>query len=85
MNGCSAMQAKFSEYLDGRLTGQEMQRIAAHLEGCAECAAEWTSLRHVQSSLAALGPVAEPKILLAHPRRGQPGTRAPPPEPFPRT
>ena len=32
MNGCSAMQARFSEYLDGRLTGREMQRIAAHLE-----------------------------------------------------
>ena len=29
MNGCSSMQAKFSEYLDGRLTGREMQRVAA--------------------------------------------------------
>jgi len=28
MNGCGAMQAKFSEYLDSRLTGREMQRIA---------------------------------------------------------
>ena len=57
MNGCSAMKAKFSEYLDGRLTGQEMQRIAAHLDRCGDCAAEWISLREVQSSLAALGPV----------------------------
>ena len=32
MNGCSAMQARFSEYLDGRLNGREMQRIGAHLE-----------------------------------------------------
>jgi len=63
MNGCSAMKATFSEYLDGRLTGQEMQRIAAHLEQCGECAAEWTSLREVQSSLAVLGPVPEPKDL----------------------
>ncbi len=63
MNGCGAMKVKFSEYLDGRLTGQEMQRIAAHLEGCADCAAEWTSLRDVQASLAALGPVPEPKNL----------------------
>ena len=63
MNGCSAMKAKFSEYLDGRLTGQEMQRIAAHLEQCRECAAEWTSLREVQSSLAFLGPVPEPNDL----------------------
>ena len=63
MNGCGAMKAKFSEYLDGRLTGQEMQRIAAHLDGCTECAGEWTALRNVQTSLARLGPVAEPKDL----------------------
>lgn len=64
MNGCSSMRTKFSEYLDGRLTGVEMQRIAAHLEECAGCAAEWTSLRQTQSALAALGPVPEPKDLL---------------------
>ena len=63
MNGCGAMKAKFSEYLDGRLTGQEMQRIAAHLEGCGACAAEWTSLREIQASLALLGPVPEPADL----------------------
>ncbi len=63
MNGCSAMKAKFSEYLDGRLTGQEMQRIAAHLDQCAECADEWRFLRNIQGSLAMLGPVPEPKDL----------------------
>ena len=64
MNGCSAMQARFSEYLDGRLTGREMQRIASHLEECRGCAAEWTALRKTQSSLVALGPVQEPSDLL---------------------
>jgi anti-sigma factor RsiW len=63
MNGCNAMQAKFSEYLDGRLTGREMQRITAHLDRCRACAAEWTSLRELQSSLAVLGPVPEPEDL----------------------
>ena len=63
MNGCGAMKVKFSEYLDGRLTGQEMQRIAAHLQGCADCASEWKSLRHVQASLAGLSPVPEPRDL----------------------
>jgi anti-sigma factor RsiW len=58
------MQARFSEYLDGRLTGREMQRIAAHLEQCRGCGAEWTSLRQTQSSLAALGPAQEPEDLL---------------------
>ena len=63
MNGCGAMKSEFSEYLDGRLTGQEMQRIAAHLDGCADCASEWTSLRNLQASLAQLGPVPEPEDL----------------------
>jgi hypothetical protein len=41
-----------------------MQLIAAHLGDCPGCAQEWTSLRHAQASLAALGPVAEPPDLL---------------------
>ena len=64
MNGCGSMRVRFSEYLDGRLTGVEMQRIARHLEKCRDCAAEWYALRNAQASLAALGPVAEPKDLL---------------------
>jgi hypothetical protein len=58
------MRAQFSEYLDGRLTGVEMQRIAGHIEACARCTAEWDSLRRAQSALVALGPVAEPEDLL---------------------
>ena len=64
MNGCEAMQARFSEYLDGRLNGREMQQISAHLDGCRDCNREWDSLRQVQLSLGALGPVPEPKDLL---------------------
>jgi hypothetical protein len=64
MNGCEAMQKGFSEYLDGRLNGREMQQIAAHLGGCRECAREWESLREAQLSLAELGPVAAPEDLL---------------------
>jgi anti-sigma factor RsiW len=64
MNGCSSIQSKFSEYLDGRLTGHEMQRIAAHLENCSSCAGEWSELKQMQTSLARLGPVPEPKDLL---------------------
>jgi hypothetical protein len=41
-----------------------MQRIAAHLEDCRQCAHEWSSLRQVQSSLSVLGPVPEPPDLL---------------------
>jgi negative regulator of sigma E activity len=64
MNGCNAMQTMFPEYMDGRLSGREMQRVAAHLERCRECAGEWKSLVETQSLLAALGPVPEPQDLL---------------------
>lgn len=64
MNGCNDVQAVFTEYLDGRLNGREMQDVAAHLDDCRDCAREWRSLRETQLSLCALGPVPEPKDLL---------------------
>ncbi|HWA93137.1 MAG TPA: zf-HC2 domain-containing protein [Terracidiphilus sp.] len=64
MRRCDNWQAKFSEYLDGRLSGREMQRIAKHLEHCEECASEWAALRQSQEALSSLGPVPEPKDLL---------------------
>ena len=64
MSGCGEVQARFTEYLDSRLNGREMQLMAAHLEDCRGCSQEWTSLRQMQSSLAALGPVQEPEDLL---------------------
>jgi anti-sigma factor RsiW len=64
MTGCEAIQREFSEYVDGRLNGREMQRIAAHLSACRACDREFNLLRDMQSSLASLGPVAEPKDLL---------------------
>lgn len=63
MNGCNEAQAGFTDYLDGRLNGREMQKIEAHLRACPDCAGEWRSLRMVQASLAGLGPVPEPPDL----------------------
>jgi len=65
MSCCDAMQARFSEYLDGRLNGRQMQQIGAHLERCRECADEWAELKRTQSLLAGLGWVPEPEDLLA--------------------
>jgi hypothetical protein len=56
--GCSAAQAKFTEYLDSRLTGREMQRVTSHLESCSQCAASFEAERRMISTLACLGPVA---------------------------
>jgi anti-sigma factor RsiW len=63
MNGCNAMQASFTEYLDGRLSGREMQAVSAHLECCRVCAGEWKSLQETQATLAGLGPVVAPEDL----------------------
>ena len=64
MRACGSVKVSFSEYLDGRLTGVEMQRIAAHLAACPACSTEWAALRQAQTSLAALGSVPEPTDLL---------------------
>jgi hypothetical protein len=50
----------FSAYLDGAVSGQQMQQIAHHLEACAVCANEFAALRDMQQSLAALGPAKAP-------------------------
>lgn len=64
MKGCRTVRAQFTEYLDGRLNGRQMQQIAAHLEQCPACAREWKALRDTQLSLASLGQVKEPNDLL---------------------
>lgn len=62
ITGCSSARAKISEYLDSRLTGREMQRIARHLEGCAKCTQEFESERRMMRALASLGTAAgQPK------------------------
>jgi hypothetical protein len=64
MSRCTTLQATFSEYLDGRMTGHEMQRISAHVDRCPDCAREWTALRENQNALATLGPIPEPDDML---------------------
>ena len=64
MNGCGEIQRRFTEFLDGRLSGRAMQEVTSHLDRCRECALEWAALRDTQMSLAELGPVPEPRDLL---------------------
>ena len=49
MSGCREVQAKFTEYLDGRLNGREMQRVAAPPGGLPGMLGEWNSLRRCRS------------------------------------
>lgn len=64
MQDCREAQAGFSDYLDCRLSGREMQEIAAHLDECPACKEEWNGLRRTQAALTELGPVPEPRDLL---------------------
>ncbi|MBI4179800.1 zf-HC2 domain-containing protein [bacterium] len=45
---------QLSEYLDGRLTAEETREIQAHLESCAACRADLSSIRETRDILACL-------------------------------
>lgn len=60
---CQTCQSSFSAYLDGAVSGRQMQQIAQHLESCADCAREFASLCNMQQTLSALGPAKAPPDL----------------------
>lgn len=57
---CDHIREHFSNYLDGAISGSEMQAVAAHLDGCEACAQEFATWRTIQYSLATLGPAKAP-------------------------
>ncbi len=63
LQACRKCQSSFSAYLDGAVSGKQMQQIAQHLEACAGCAREFAGLRAMQQSLASLGPAKAPSDL----------------------
>ena len=60
---CAQARERFSPYLDGAISGHEMQAIAAHLDACQECNAEFQSLKSIQHGLASLGALKPPSDL----------------------
>jgi anti-sigma factor RsiW len=60
---CATVRESFSSYLDGAISGREMQTIAAHLECCADCHREFGVWRGMQQVLASVGPVKIPENL----------------------
>jgi hypothetical protein len=58
--GCGKYRSSFSAYLDGAVSGRQMQSIAQHLESCTTCREEFASLRQMQQSLSMLGPAKAP-------------------------
>jgi anti-sigma factor RsiW len=57
---CQKTRSSFSAYLDGAISGKQMQQIAGHLESCADCSREFAAMRTMQRSLASLGPAKAP-------------------------
>jgi hypothetical protein len=49
---CREATELLSPYLDGAVTGMEMQAVRQHLDGCAQCAREYAALRETQQLLA---------------------------------
>ena len=63
MNECAHYREQFSPYLDGAVTGTAMRKIAAHLEACWGCAAEFEQWRNAQSLISSIGPAKAPPNL----------------------
>jgi len=60
---CRQAKQLLSPYLDGAVTGTEMQALQEHLDRCAGCMREYRSLRQTQRLLISVGRVQEPADL----------------------
>jgi hypothetical protein len=52
---CKIVQGLLSPYLDGAVTGTEMQAVRQHLDSCSVCSREFSLLRQTQQLLANAG------------------------------
>lgn len=52
---CTLAKSLLSRYLDGAVTGKEMQSVSAHLAECAACRRRFEMLKLTQSAVAGLG------------------------------
>lgn len=60
---CMQSKSMLSAYLDGAVTGKQMQALDRHLRECSACESEYESLRRTQLVLARLGPARVPEDL----------------------
>jgi anti-sigma factor RsiW len=63
VNKCAHVRQQFSAYLDGAVTGAAMHEIAAHLEDCPGCEAEFAEWRNAQLLVSSIGPAKAPANL----------------------
>lgn len=60
---CKQARAISSSYVDGAVTGMQMNAISAHLAGCPECRREYRLISKTQEMVAGLGRVPAPPDL----------------------
>jgi anti-sigma factor RsiW len=60
---CPQVREMFSAYLDGAISGREMQQVSNHLDACGECKQEFEAWRGVQQVLGQVGAVKAPADL----------------------
>jgi anti-sigma factor RsiW len=60
---CAEVREMFSPYLDGAITGLEMQAIASHLDACLRCQHEFNLWRGMQQTLGQIARVEVPNDL----------------------
>jgi anti-sigma factor RsiW len=60
---CFEVRERFSEYLDGAVSGREMLALSTHLDDCGECKTEFAAWRDVQQMLGTVGAVKAPADL----------------------
>jgi anti-sigma factor RsiW len=63
VSNCARLREQFSGYLDGAVTGAVMHEIAAHLEVCSGCSAEFAQWRNAQSLVSSIGRAKAPDNL----------------------
>jgi hypothetical protein len=60
---CAEAKGLLSPFLDGAVTGTEMQAVQSHLDGCAACMREYKLMRQTQQLLMSVGRAKEPADL----------------------
>ena len=60
---CSAAKRLMSSHLDGAVTRSQLAEVNSHLQECADCGAQYASLRQVQGLVGSLGRKAAPPDL----------------------
>jgi anti-sigma factor RsiW len=60
---CGNVRQQFSAYLDGAVSGADMQAIAAHLEACPPCSGDFAQWRQTHALVSSIGPAKAPANL----------------------